>query len=189
MKIVCYGDSNTYGFDPRSYFGARYPEEDRWVDIMGKQLGCKTVNAGENGREIPRNRFELTAFRNMLVDESPVDLLVIMLGTNDLLQGNAAVDVVKRMEVFLEQAEMDPGKILLIAPPFLRPGEWVSSTELIRASENLSEGYRNLAENLGVGFADAGEWNIPIAFDGVHLTSEGHRCFARGLVEYLNKGE
>ena len=54
MKILCFGDSNTYGYDPRDFFASRYPAQDRWVDLLGNNLGCIVVNAGENGREIPR---------------------------------------------------------------------------------------------------------------------------------------
>ena len=52
MKILCFGDSNTYGYDPRSYFGGQYPAKHRWVDLLAQKLDCKAVNAGENGREI-----------------------------------------------------------------------------------------------------------------------------------------
>ena len=62
MKILCFGDSNTYGYDPRSYFGGQYPTEHRWVDILAQKLHCKAVNAGENGREIPRREGELLRF-------------------------------------------------------------------------------------------------------------------------------
>ena len=34
MRMLCYGDSNTYGYDPRGFFGDRYPKESRWVDIL-----------------------------------------------------------------------------------------------------------------------------------------------------------
>ena len=54
MKLFCFGDSNTYGYDPRSPLGERYPAAYRWVDLLAEKLDCSVVNAGENGREIPR---------------------------------------------------------------------------------------------------------------------------------------
>ena len=189
MKIVCFGDSNTYGYDPRSYFGDRYPAEHRWVTILGDKLGCTAVNAGENSREIPRHIWELTDFQRLLCSEAPVDLLTVMLGTNDLLQGNSLDAVERRMEAFLRQIDLDPSRILLIAPPPMRAGEWTSSPGLIEDSMRLSKTYEALAQRLGVRFADAGEWNIPLAFDGVHLTQEGHSTMAEGLYHMLNKGE
>ena len=41
MKILCFGDSNTYGYDPRSYFGGQYPARHRWVDLLAQKLNCK----------------------------------------------------------------------------------------------------------------------------------------------------
>ena len=55
ISVLCFGDSNTYGYDPRSFFGGRFPEEERWVNILGEKLCCETVNAGENGKEIKLN--------------------------------------------------------------------------------------------------------------------------------------
>ena len=43
MKILCIGDSNTYGYDPRSFFGDRYPEDVRWTDNLG---ACEVINRG-----------------------------------------------------------------------------------------------------------------------------------------------
>jgi lysophospholipase L1-like esterase len=158
------------------------------VDILGRLLGCETVNAGENGREIPRYSWELAEFRNILADVVPFDLLVIMLGTNDLLQGNPAAAVVKRMEDFLIKSEQDPGKILLIAPPVLQFGEWVMDEDILEESELLGDEYRALAERKGCLFADAGKWGIELTFDGVHFSPEGHITCADRLNDLL-KGD
>ena len=80
MKILCFGDSNTYGYDPRFFFGSQYPAQHRWVDLLAQKLGCKVVNAGENGREIPGREGELQRFDSILTNQMPVDLLIIMLG-------------------------------------------------------------------------------------------------------------
>ena len=53
MKVLCYGDSNTYGYDTRGFFGDRYPAECRWVDILARKLNWEIQNEGQNGREIP----------------------------------------------------------------------------------------------------------------------------------------
>ena len=34
MRLICFGDSNTYGYDPRSFFGGRYP--GRWTDLLAE---------------------------------------------------------------------------------------------------------------------------------------------------------
>ena len=186
MKILCFGDSNTYGYDPRSYFGGRYSSENRWVEILPIKLGCETVNAGENGREIPRREGELLRFQQMLSKQEP-DLLIIMLGGNDLLQGNSVEKVLERMETFLGHIPEEKAQILLIGPPPVKLGEWVPNQSLIQASKELNEGYQMLAKRIGIHFANAEEWNIDLTFDGVHFTEEGHRAFAEGLYNWLNR--
>ena len=112
-----------------------------------------------------------------------------MLGTNDLLQGNSPEAAARRMEDLLNRIHPKRFRTLLIAPPHLKRGEWVPDQALIHASLSLSQKYKGLSERLDVEFADAGEWNIPLTFDGVHFTEEGHRIFAERLSNYLNKGE
>ena len=187
MKVLCFGDSNTYGYDPHSFFGRQYPAQHRWVDLLEEKLGCKAINAGENGREIPRREGDLQRFDLMLTNQKPIDLLIIMLGSNDLLQGNLVKNVVKRMEAFLEHIDLDKSEVLLIGPPPMQRGEWVSTQTLIDASVALNQEYNALSERLGVRYVDAGEWYIPLTFDGVHFTEEGHKAFAEGLANYLNK--
>lgn len=176
MKILCFGDSNTYGYDPRDFFGGCY--ERPWPWILAENTNWNVQNLGENGREIPRFPVRF---------EENYDLLLIMLGTNDLLQGNSAETVAKRMEVFLLSLQQERAKILLIAPPPMKLGEWVPTEKLIESSKELSFLYQSLAQRLRIRFVDAGAWDIPLAFDGVHFTESGHRIFAEGLYQYLSK--
>ena len=174
MKILCFGDSNTYGYDPRSWFGETYATT--WVEAMAEKLGCTVINAGENGREISRSEHSL----NLLLERhQPVDLLIVMLGTNDLLHGNAPEAVAARMKRFLENIQFEKSKILILAPPPMKLGEWVSSQSLLDASRRLPALYQ------GLGVRCAGGWEIPLAFDGVHFTEEGHAAFADHLYRYL----
>ena len=172
MKIICYGDSNTYGYDPRSYIWARYPAESRWVDLLAKRTGWEVVNRGMNGRKIPGQGIAVP---------NGMDLLIVMLGTNDLLQGADANTVAARMEAFLSSLTLSRDKILLIAPPPMLPSVWVISRRLTDASLQLGDRYRAIARRLGLHFADAAKWNIELCFDGVHFTERGHRAFAEGL--------
>ena len=191
-RILCYGDSNTYGYDPRSYLGERYPKHIRWTGLLG-QAGWNVVNEGQNGREIPTREWELQAAVRVVHRASPVDVAVIMLGGNDLLQNPAftAEDVTVRMETFLHSiiAHIPGVQLLLIVPPPMHPGEWVYEKRLLTESVRLGACYNALAETLGIGFADAGMWNVDTTYDGVHFSEAGHAAFAKGLLRRLSEME
>ena len=181
VRILCFGDSNTYGYDPRGFFGDRYGAEDRWVDLLAKQTGHDCINAGANGREIPRNPY---TFR-LLTEHAPVDVFLVMLGTNDLLQGASAKEAADRMEAFLNQLLPHCNGILLVAPPPMKRGAWVPTDALVAESVQLAEEYKLLAEKLNIPFVDTRHWNIELTFDGVHFTEVGHRAFAENLGKEL----
>ena len=169
MNVICFGDSNTYGYDPRGYFGGRYDADSRWVDILAAESGWTVYNMGQNGREIPAAAPTFPA---------DTDLLIVMLGTNDLLQGQSPEQAAERLERFLSGISLNQNKILLIAPPPVALGAWVPSQQLIDDSHTFARCCKVLTEHLGVRFADAGRWDIPLAYDGVHFTEQGHRAFA-----------
>lgn len=186
MRMLCYGDSNTYGYDPRGFFGDRYPAECRWVDILARKLKWEIQNEGQNGREIPSRLFQYQRAGELLTPSAP-DIFAVMLGTNDLLRGYSAEASCSRMEAFLRHIQPKCGEILLISPPPMKRGEWVTEESLIAESVKLAGEYRTLSQKLGISFANAGQWNIPLVFDGVHFTEAGHRAFAEGLYTYLIK--
>ena len=153
-RLLCYGDSNTYGYDPRSYLGGRYPESVRWTALLNAE-GWKVINKGENGRSIPRLNQEIeTAVQTARGIET--DILTVMLGSNDLLQGAGLSAEVcgERMERFLRailmQTQGSP-KILLVAPPPMA----------------------------------AGAWGVGLTYDGVHFSEDGHLAFAKGMQKAL----
>ena len=175
MKLLCFGDSNTYGYDPRSFLGDRYSSNVRWVDRLSRHTGWEIYNGGQNGRMIPARINQL----------SPADQCIVMLGTNDLLQGFTASEIKKRMELFLTSILSQFDKILLIAPPPLKRGEWVPNDSLIKESVLLASCYKELAAQLNIDFADAGLWNVDLTFDGVHFSEKGHQAFYEGLLSAL----
>ena len=176
MNVICFGDSNTYGYDPRSYLGGRYAADSQWVDILAEETGWTVRNLGENGREIPTSVPDFPA---------DTDLLIIMLGTNDLLQGRSPEQAAARLERFLSDISLDRSKILVIAPPPVKRGAWVPNQQLIDDSRTFAQLCHALAAQMGIRFADAGKWDILLAYDGVHFTEQGHRTFAAGLLEVV----
>ncbi|MCD8222899.1 MAG: GDSL-type esterase/lipase family protein [Clostridiales bacterium] len=198
--ILCYGDSNTVGFDPRSYTGDRYPEEVRWTGILAKESGWTVRNYGMNGRSIPGSGPVAGRVMNMLDRGAPETGPVwfwVMLGTNDLLQHGwfTAENVASRMEKFLRCLKEHPAvrsdriRLCLIAPPAMRPGAWVEEERLLTESRRLGAQYREVAGRLSTAFLDTGEWDIPMSFDGVHFSEEGHRRFAENCLSFLASQE
>ena len=177
MNVTCFGDSNTYGYDPRSFLGGRYDPDHRWVDILAAETGWTVYNMGQNGREIPTSLPSIP---------SDTDLLILMLGTNDLLQGLSAEMAAAKLERFVQKIPLSPEQILLIAPPPMTLGEWVPSQQLIDHSHTFAQNCTALAQRSGIHFANAGDWNISLAYDGVHFTQKGHRAFAAGLLNVLS---
>ncbi len=191
-RLLCYGDSNTYGYDPRSFLSGRYPEPIRWTSLLGKN-GWQVCNRGENGRSIPRSGREIDMAIQSLCHED-ADILTVMLGSNDLLQmpSPSAQKCADRMERFLTALlhadDWEKSRrILLIAPPPMALGAWVQGEQTIDASRRLAECYGNTARRLAIGFADAGSWGIGLTFDGVHFSEAGHLAFAEGIHQALSE--
>ena len=178
MRILCIGDSNTWGYDPRSFYESRYPATVRWTD----QLCDHTlINCGMNGLSIPQNPL---VYRDLIKSKSP-DLTVVMLGSNDLLEGASAVITTERMCSFLMGIRADAPATLLISPPSMQWGDWVQDEELIKESKNLGDLYRKLADGLEIMFADADAWQVDLSYDGVHFSEKGHASFAAALERTL----
>ena len=67
----------------------------------------------------------------------------------------------------------------------MKRGAWVPTDALVAESVHLAEEYKILAKKLNIPFADTSNWNIDLAFDGVHFTEEGHHTFAEKLGKEL----
>lgn len=189
-RVLCYGDSNTFGYNPHSFWGAAYPDDVRWTGIL-RSHGWDVSNCGQNGREIPSSDGELLAVERLIASAMPIDFIVILLGTNDFLNHPhfTAENVRDRMEKLLRRILSCYWnlQIVLVSPTPLRDGAWVQDPRILTESVRLAPRLRILAETLGVAFADAGAWNIAIDFDGVHFRPEGHATFARRLLEVLER--
>lgn len=190
--IVCYGDSNTYGYDPCVPGGGRYA--NRWPALVEKKTGIPVKNCGLCGRKIPRYESQFQCVKEQIEAwslEAEEIFLWFMLGTNDFLENEriTAKDVALRMEKFLEsieeQIEEKKISLLLISPVPVKQGAWVENQKICEETEKFAFYNRKLSEKFGTDFADAGEWKIPLAYDGVHFTEEGHRIFSENIVKAI----
>jgi lysophospholipase L1-like esterase len=202
--IVCFGDSNTWGFDPAS--GQRLPREVRWPGILRRELGVQheVVEEALNGRttcwEDPfhEGRNARTYVQTCLWSHAPVDLVVIMVGTNDLKThfhadapqiaagASGLVDLARRS---LAGPGGVPPQVVLVAPPPLGP--LTDRSELWgfgsgrEKSTQLGRLYRIAAEWAGCAFLDAGEVVTTSPLDGVHLEASAHEHLGRAVAQVV----
>ncbi len=182
-KIVCYGDSNTYGYDASDVLGGRLSADARWPELLGSFLKCECVNRGLNGRRVPRYPRTIDADLRILIRDHDCDLILILLGTNDILNDADPSDVADYMSRFIQnlQALLHGSTIVLCAPP---PAA-VDGLDLTTEFFSLSEQYSLIGEKLGIPFIDTYDWNIPMSSDGIHFSPLGHRIFALKLGQML----
>lgn len=197
--ILCFGDSNTWGFIPESLmepFPRRHPLTVRWTGVLAEVLGkgFRVVEEGQNGRttvhEDPINicRKGKDYLPACLESHKPVDLVVLMLGTNDLKSiFNAAVSDVANGARVLAQMILDSNtgpanrapQLLLVCPPEV--GSLAHLPDLDARIPNgrarsleLPRHYRGIASVLGCAYLNAQEIVTTSPVDGLHLDAEEH---------------
>ncbi len=199
--VLCYGDSNTWGSNPAS--GERFPEDTRWPGAMRRELGGAfwVIEEGLGGRTTVWDDPIEGAHKNgrsyltpCLESHKPMDLVVIMLGTNDLKARFAlsASDIAQSAaslgEMALKSAcgpDGGPPTVLLVSPP--ATGKLTDMAEMFEGatekSRSFSEHYRRFAEQGGCAFLDAGEVIASSDVDGIHLDPEDHRKLGHAVAE------
>lgn len=205
--IVCLGDSNTHGYcaDPYDCHdgGSRFNEDERWTCRLGAALGDDylVLEEGLSGRttvfEDPLHEGmpALPIISPLLMSHEPVDLLIIMLGTNDTkdrLNMNAPC-ISLGLERLIQKAKTvdcwgsHGPNILVIAPPHIgrELHDIYMGTHCAEKSEALAEHYALIAERNGCHFLDAhpiAEFNT---VDFMHLSRKGHAALAEKLAEIV----
>ena len=202
ITVLCYGDSNTYGYIPET--GMRYPRDVRFPGRLQLLLGDEysVVEEGCNGRttihDDPIDGWKngLDYLKPCLNSHKPVDIVVLMLGSNDLkatfrlTAGEIAdgagvlVDVIR---TFTEEKQGYMPKIILVSPPEI--GSGIKSSPFygafyenaIEESKKFPENYRRVADKYGCIFFNAAEYVRPSEVDSLHLTADGHRVLAEKL--------
>ena len=199
--VLCFGDSNTWGYDPEATAAFPYPVRHapavRWTGVLAAELGAewRVIEEGQNGRttvhEDPFNaaRCGRAVLPALLESHMPLEAVVMMLGTNDLKHvyaspaGEIAMGATVLARMILQSAagpDARPPKLLLVAPPAV--GNLVHVPELDEKfsaaeakSQRFPELYRRAAEQLGCGFLSAQDFTTPSPVDGLHLDAESHR--------------
>ena len=212
--IVCFGDSNTHGYCAEPWDCAdgadRFNENERWTCLLQKKLGEEylVVEEGLSGRTtvfddpLHESMSGLGSIYSCLMSHEPVDLLIIMLGTNDTKERFGANHhcIAIGMERLVAKAKTIPAwrngqpNILVVCPPHIgeglysgHPNGFAMGAGCPEKSRLLAPLYAELAQRQGCAFLDAegvAEFNKA---DYMHLTRKGHAALAEKLADTLQK--
>ena len=204
--IVCFGDSNTHGYcaDPADCAdgGNRFNEDERWTCLLQKKLGggYLVLEEGLGGRTsvfvdpLHESMDAVGVAYPVLMSHEPVDLLIIMLGTNDTKErfGANAAAIAVGMERLVQKCKSTDcwregtPRILLVCPPPLGAGfhDEVMGAGCVEKSVALPPYMKAVAERNGCAFFDARDCEMN-GVDFTHLTKRGHALLADELAQLM----
>lgn len=208
-RILCFGDSLTWGYDP--FNRVRFDESIRWPRVMGQILGdeYEVIEEGQNGRTIATEdpaegeKNGLTYIGPCLETHTPFDVLIIMLGSNDCKRkfSYSAMDIAGEMQILIEKVKaynefrcQNSFKIVLVSPPLISNAikdSWLGDSfgyeNAIKLSKELSDWYRKLSQMYGTEFIDAADYVKVSDADGVHMDADNQRKLGKILAEFINR--
>ena len=215
-KILCFGDSNTWGTKPK---GGRYADHERWSFLLGVYLNMPSSNsinqeteskylvmeAGQPNRTLIKNapfdgdKSGLTYLKPLLAIHEP-ELVIIMLGTNDLKAkfnlspadiGTGAGTLIKPIQAFSQEAisHSSATKILLVSPPEIKECPPYVSVYAggAQKSQLLAHEFSAQAELYQCDFLDANQVIKSSDLDGIHWDREQHESLALSIAEYIKQ--
>lgn len=204
--VLCYGDSNTWGQPDDRNVAGRYPVDVRWTGGLQKLLGDEyyVIEEGLGGRTTDLEHYDpykssrngLHYFTPCLTSHSPVDVVVIMLGTNDLkIQYNRSADTIAaalKQYIDIVRADSPATRLLLMGPAYIDTSapqfqEYYQETyndASAAESRRLTQSIAALADAAGVLFFDANSV-ARVGKDGIHLDEHAQYELAKALVPVI----
>lgn len=205
MKVVCFGDSNTWGYNPMD--GSRYDEKTRWPRLLEQYGKFEVVEEGLNGRTISfedplnPNRCGQKILQMVLETHKPFDVLIIMLGTNDMIEMHHcdSMSIATGIRNLIRIAknpylweDYPIPEILVVAPLLFHScmenvPDMITyyGTESFQKAHELPDYMKAFCDQYGCHFMNAADFACASEIDGVHLDEEGHAALARGIAAKL----
>jgi len=202
--VLCYGDSNTWGADPTN--PQRFAPEIRWTGVLASILGndYRVIEEGLNGRTtncddpIEPNRNGRTYLPPCLESHQPLDLVIIMLGTNDLKHrfNRTASDIAQSAASLGTMArrigrtadDRSPLVLLMAPPPIATLTEldqmFAGATE---TSRQFVHYYRLAARWHNLDFFDTGQVIVSSKIDGIHLEADQHQKLGHAVAAEVQR--
>lgn len=206
-RILCFGDSNTWG--NISGTPDRFDPEVRWTGVLQDELGGDylVIEEGYNGRtvvmpDLVEGRLSgIDYFRPCLDSQSPLDLVILMLGTNDLKIrfGLEAESIAFGFYRYLDALKTTPmmgerPKVLLVSPILIDESykgnavfHGMFGEDGVERSKELAPVYRRFAGENGLGFLNAAEYSSASPIDGIHMAADDHRRLGRAMAEKVRE--
>lgn len=198
-KILCYGDSNTFGYNPADC--SRFDKETRWTALLQSNLKneYQVINEGACDRTgfVDNDKGELFSaqrhFSKVLEKTNDLDILILAVGTNDFQF---------KYDISFEQIENGLEKLLVIAksrfkrliviPPVILDNNVLEGyfscqfdvTSILK-SKKAGKIFQKLSKIYGVEILDFNEFVLPSKTDGLHYDEAGHKIIAEKLAEYI----
>ncbi len=205
-RILCFGDSNTYGYTPA---GGRYDDQTRWPMRLGMELGDEytVIEEGFCGRTCVFDDPVEGGYKSgiqylppCVMSHNPLDVVLLMLGTNDTKKrfgmtaeniGQAMMQLALTARQYAVDDAGKPSKIIIVAPAPIREnlmerhfGECFGE-QSIGVSRAVPREFRKISKLIRCGFFDAGRCSEASEQDAVHLSAESHASLARALAEKI----
>ena len=202
--VMCFGDSNTWGYSPTT--GQRFPRPVRWTGVLQAELGANyiVIEEGLNGRTtvwedpIEGDKLGRRHLPVLLESHAPLDLVIVMLGTNDLKKRFSAhawdiaqaagtlVDMIGKSQAGKDGAA--PAVLLIAPPPLGKLSAWSGMFEGgAEKSRELGKHYGEVARQRGCHFLDAAGVIRSSDLDGIHLEEKEHRALGQAVAREVKK--
>lgn len=204
-KIICYGDSNTFGVNPLN--GRRYASETRWTGILSKILGdeFKIAEEGCNNRTcffMNPDGILQSAPKHLpqcLEKHKSFDIFILALGTNDLQKifdiNESIVENGLTNSINLIR-KYNPNVRIIIIPPVILNEEVLNGTfsyqfdeKSIENSNSIQKKYSICAEKENCEIVDFNQYVAPSKLDGLHFDEMSHKIMAEQIANQINNLE
>ena len=210
-NILCYGDSNTYGLSPEWLSGnpGRHGRDIRWPGALQRLLGSEyhIIEEGLNGRTTvfddptSAGRRGLDFLPICVESHLPLDLVILMLGTNDSrsMYGVSPAEIAAGMGR-LVQAVLNPFIYMMFTPPKVliaapvpigedaaRLPDGITTMESVEKSRHLAAHYEPMARMMGCEFIDLASVAETAPGEGIHLNAQGHAAVARAMADKIRE--
>lgn len=198
-NILCYGDSNTFGFNPKDH--SRYDENTRWSAVLQKKLGddYKIINEGMPNRtgfvDNPEGILFSSQkhFSETISKLDSIHSLILAIGTNDLMfQYNITFDTVEKgLNNLIKIAKEKTDNIIIIPPTIMNEnilkGSFSSMFDKtsIEKSKEIGKIFKKVANENNCKYFDINEYVTPSDVDGLHYSENSHKIIAQKLVGFV----